>query len=74
LLHFEKSLIDSASRQKIALPIPRIDNPAVDSGPFFPPPTEFFYIPPSQKSLPVLEGRFFHSLMPEKLRPENSGQ
>jgi hypothetical protein len=44
----EKSFSVLASNQKIHLP--RIDNPAVDTGTIYLPPTDFFYIPSCWKS------------------------
>ncbi len=63
-LHCEKGLLILASHQKI--PLPRIDNPAVDYGTFFPPPRDLFRIPPCQKTLRVPGRRPFTSEMPEK--------
>ncbi len=67
----KKSLFVLAFRHKIALL--RIDNQAFDSGTFSNT-HKVFYIPPSQKSLPVPRGRLFTSLMLEKLRLEKSWQ
>ncbi len=52
------------SRQKISLP--RIENPAVDTGTFLPPPIDLFPIPPFTKLLGSLEGDLLNSQMPEK--------
>jgi hypothetical protein len=63
-LHCEKSLFVLAFRPKI--PLLRIENPAVDTRMFFPPPTEFFIFPYTRKIFRSLEEDFLHVLVPEK--------
>jgi hypothetical protein len=63
-VHCEKSLFVLAFRPKI--PLLRIENPAVDTRIFFPPPTGFFIFPYTRKIFRSLEEDFLHVLVPEK--------
>jgi hypothetical protein len=63
-MHCEKNLFVLASHQKI--PLPKLDNPAVHTGKFFPPPIDIFTFPHVRKLFGSLEGDLLHSQMPEK--------
>jgi hypothetical protein len=64
-LHCEKSFIVLASNQKI--PIPRIDNPAVDPSTFFPLPIDLLTFPHVRKLFRSLDGNLLYSQMPKKV-------